>query len=265
MANYLITGSRNNTPHITSMDDASLNAGIIGNGAYILNRGEKLRAEMTTANNCRIHDGDIVCQGRHIRIETSAYIDLTVNNGTAGMKRNDLVVARYTNDVETGVESVDFVVIEGTPSATPSDPEYNEGNIFDGDLIVDFPLYRIRLDGITAGDPELICSISPNAAELMPQSANGYCKLPDGTLICYGRAYNGGEGFATVNFAQAFKDVDFAFTATAGYLYGMALTLNTITQKTSVNSGTVYLRNSDGSTPTSTTVFVDYIAIGRWK
>lgn len=153
MSNYLITGSRNNTPHITSMDDASFNAGIVGSGAYILNRGEKLRAEMTTANNCRIYDGDIVAQGRHIRVETSDYIDLTVNNGTVGMKRNDLVVARYENDVETGVESVDFVVIEGTPSANPTDPEYNEGNIFNGDLIVDFPLYRIQLDGISASAP----------------------------------------------------------------------------------------------------------------
>lgn len=177
MANYLITGSRNNTPHITSMDDASLNAGIIGNGAYILNRGEKLRAEMTTANNCRIYDGDLVAQGRHVRIETSEYIDLTVNNGTVGMKRNDLVVARYENDVETGVESVGFVVIEGTPSATPSDPEYNEGNIFDGDLIVDFPLYRIKLDGISAGTPERLCEYA--GTTLQPKTT--YYNTPQGT------------------------------------------------------------------------------------
>lgn len=166
MANYLITGSRNNTPHITSMDDASFNAGILGNGAYILKRGENLRAEMTTANNCRIYDGDIVTQGRHSRIETSSYIDLTVSNGTVGMKRNDLVVARYESDVETGIESVDFIVIQGTPSANPTDPEYNEGNIFDGDLIVDFPLYRIRLDGITAGTPELICDTTASIDEV---------------------------------------------------------------------------------------------------
>ena len=162
MANYLITGSRNNTPHITSMDDASFNAGVIGDGAYILNRGEKLRAEMTTPNNCRIYDGDLVVQGRHIRIETSSYVDLTINNGSAGMKRNDLIVARYEKDVETGIESVDFIVIEGTESASePVDPEYTEGNIFDGDLVVDFPIYRISIDGLTVGTPVKLAARAP--------------------------------------------------------------------------------------------------------
>ena len=160
MSNYLVTGTRNNTPHITSMDDASLNAGILGNGAYILNRGEKLRAEMISANEFKMYDGDIVAQGRHIRIETSDVVDLTVDNGTVGSKRNDLVVARYTNDTETGIESVDFVVIKGTPSANPTDPAYNTGNIFNGDLIVDFPLYRIRLDGLTVSAPERLLNMA---------------------------------------------------------------------------------------------------------
>ena len=65
-------------------------------------------------------------------------------------------MAHYEHDVDTATESVDFVVIEGTASANTVDPEYNEGNIFDGDLIVDFPLYRIQLDGISVADPVLI-------------------------------------------------------------------------------------------------------------
>lgn len=193
MSNYLVTGARNNTPHITSMDDASLNAGIIGDGAYILNRGEKLRAEMTTSNNCRIYDGDLVTQGRHIRIETSDVVDLTINNGSAGLKRNDLVVARFTNDVETGVESVEFVVIEGTPSASPTDPEYNEGNIFDGDLIVDFPLYRIQIDGISVADPVLLLPEAPAIADvsdyIIEQGTSGmwtYRKWASGIAECWG-------------------------------------------------------------------------------
>ena len=165
MSNYLVTGARNNTPHITSMDDASLNAGILGNGAYILNRGEKLRAEMISANELRLYDGDLVAQGRHIRIETSDVVDLTVDNGTTGAKRNDLVVARYENDIETGVESVEFVVIKGTPSANPTDPTYNTGNIFNGDLIVDFPLYRIRLDGLTVSAPVRLLDIAEGFGE----------------------------------------------------------------------------------------------------
>ena len=60
MANYLVTGSRNNTPHVTSADDGSLNAGIFGTDTYILDNGEKLRAEIINNNTVRLYDGDIV-------------------------------------------------------------------------------------------------------------------------------------------------------------------------------------------------------------
>lgn len=164
MSNYLITGSRNNTPHITSMDDASFNSGVVGGGVCILERGEKLRAEIVSSNTVRIYDGDLVAQGRHIRIETSEYIDLTINNGDAGMKRNDLIVARYEKDEETGVESVDFDVIQGEASASnPVDPEYTDGDIFAGDILVEFPIYRITIDGITPNTPELLAKFVPSA------------------------------------------------------------------------------------------------------
>lgn len=157
MANYLITGARNNTPHVTSADDASFNAGIVGNGTFILNRGEKLRAEVITNNLVRIMDGDLVAQGRHIRIETSTYVDMTIDNGTVDMKRNDLICARYEKDISTGVESVDFVVVKGEESAgEPADPVYAEGDIFVGDLVAEFPIYRVPIDGLTIGTPVLL-------------------------------------------------------------------------------------------------------------
>lgn len=173
MANYLITGSRNNTPHVTSADDGSLNAGIFGTGAYILGVGEKLRAEIVSNNLVRLYDGDIITHGRHSRIEPSTYIDLTISNGSVGMKRHDLIVAHYEKDVETDVESVDFIVIEGTASANPTDPEYAEGSIFDGDIEVDFPLYRVMLDGIN------IDSITP-IADLTSHPLSGIIDIKHG-------------------------------------------------------------------------------------
>lgn len=222
MANYLITGSRNNTPHITSMDDASFNAGILGNGAYILKRGENLRAEMTTPNNCRIYDGDFVAQGRHIRIETSEYINLTISNGSVGLKRNDLIVVRYTNNVETGVESAEFVVIEGTPSANPTDPEYNDGNIFDGDLIVDFPLYRIQLDGITAGTPELICKMSNGiGADSIIEYGTRYTKWASGKCECWGSStLASGSNSRTVSASLPISMVGNYYVNLTAYLNG---------------------------------------------
>mgnify|MGYP003295140281 CR=1 FL=1 len=86
MANYLITGSRNNTPHVTSADDGSLNGAIFGDGVYITKRGEQLRAEIISNNLVRLFDGDLIIEGRQVRIEPSSYVDLTINNGDAGMK-----------------------------------------------------------------------------------------------------------------------------------------------------------------------------------
>jgi hypothetical protein len=38
--------------------------------------------------------------------------------------------------------------VKGTSSTSPSDPTCEEGNILEGELVDDFPLYRVRLDGL---------------------------------------------------------------------------------------------------------------------
>ena len=66
------------------------------------------------------------------------------------MLRSDLIVVRYERNAGTGVEDMSLVVIKGTPaSSSPQDPTYNTGTIAAGDTIVDFPLYRVSIDGIS--------------------------------------------------------------------------------------------------------------------
>ena len=179
MGNYLVTGSRNNEPHVTSMDDASFNAGIVGNGVYILDTGEKLRAELETSNSIKIYDGDFVVQGRHARIERGDFIGVFIDNGEVGMKRNDLIVARYEKDVDTGVERIDFFTIKGEASASdPVDPEYTEGDIFAGDTLVEFPIYRVTIDGIAPNTPELLAKFVPSASD--SYSLGRGIEIPDG-------------------------------------------------------------------------------------
>jgi hypothetical protein len=81
---------------------------------------------------------------------------MTIENGEQEMKRIDLIVARYTKDSGTGVENMQLSVVKGTPAASnPATPSYNEGTIADGDSPVDFPLYKVNIDGIsiTSVDP----------------------------------------------------------------------------------------------------------------
>lgn len=150
MANmHLVTGHAGQN-HITAADHASLNAAILGAGEYVLDRGSKLAVSIISNNSIRIADGDIMMQGRHIRLNEGSYVDLTIDNGTQDMLRNDLVVCRYTMDSQSGVEEANLVVIKGTPAASnPKDPEYTSGDIItDHAFLADMPLYRVPLNGL---------------------------------------------------------------------------------------------------------------------
>lgn len=146
---HLVTG-RAGTPHVTAADHGSLHAGIFGEGEYVLNRGSKFTPTVISNNTIRIADGDIVMQGRHIRLDEGTYIDLTIENGTQGYFRNDLIVVRYIKDVQTGAESADLAVIKGTASAgTAMDPEYTVGDIINDHVsLAEMPLFRVPLNGL---------------------------------------------------------------------------------------------------------------------
>lgn len=161
----IITGYRGE-PHITSAQDRATNQGCFGEGSYILDVGSKLEPEIISANEIRINDGVLSHQGCVANIAIGTYDSLTISNGSQGMKRADLIVARYTRDSETFVENVELVVIEGTPSSgTPSLPSYNEGNIQAGDSPVDMPLFRVNIDGVSVDSVDQIAENIRTQAE----------------------------------------------------------------------------------------------------
>lgn len=148
MSIRIITGSTG-TNHVTSQDDGSLNQVILGSKSVVLDIGEKMAATVVDNNTVRISDGDILLQGRHARIDAGTVEDMTIGTGTIEMNRNDLIVARYTLNTGTGFENIELIVLEGTEtSGSASDPAYNTGDIRTGSAIVDFPLYRVRIEGI---------------------------------------------------------------------------------------------------------------------
>lgn len=132
-------------PHVTSDDVRAFNAGIIGKGKYVLDTGNRLEANKTSSDSLVILDGDIVMNGCHARISTQEEMNLTP--GTDGVKRKDLIVARYTR--QGGVESVSLIAVEGTPATkNPSVPTtpYQDNNILNGDTTVDMVLYVVTFD-----------------------------------------------------------------------------------------------------------------------
>ena len=152
---HLVTGYAGQE-HVTAVDHAAFNAALIGTGQFVLDKGNALQAQVITNNKIRILDGELMMQGRFVRLDPGAYVDLTIESGASGTKRNDLIVARYTKSTTNGVEEVSLAVIKGTGrSSNPVDPSYTQGDITNGEASKnEFPLWRIRLDGLNVQEPE---------------------------------------------------------------------------------------------------------------
>ena len=147
-------------PHITAQQLRNTYIGIFGEDAHILDVGSKLAATVVSATEIQIADGVMVGQGCTASIEHGMTESLTIANGSQGMQRKDLIVARYSKVASTGVESMTLAVITGTPaSSSPAEPSYNSGNIADGDSPVDFPLYRVNLSGISITSVERLVDV----------------------------------------------------------------------------------------------------------
>ncbi len=143
------------TPHISSDDLAALNEATIGMSDCVMQWGDDFKAVMTNANTCLVGTGVGMVGGK--RFWNQAAVSLTIQSGTQGQKRNDLVVARYAKTSE-GIESITPVVIKGTPATGAAADPATTAN--------DLKLWRIPLDGINAGTPVKLFETVPTLAEL---------------------------------------------------------------------------------------------------
>lgn len=150
MALNLVTG-RTGTAHVTSDNARAFNSQVFGTGTYLIDYGAKFAPTIVDNNTVRIGDGMLIHQGTQMGIDIDSYEDVTIENGSSGYNRNDLIVMRYTKNRDTQIESIALVVIKGTPSNTTAvDPSYTTTNILDGSgLSTDVPICRVRLSSLT--------------------------------------------------------------------------------------------------------------------
>lgn len=175
MSNLLVTGRWGQT-HVTSAQARNFHAGLAGPGQYVMGG---LTATMTTANTCHIAPGVACFNGADVEVPAGGE-DVTIDNGTQGMMRHDLVVLRYVLDASEQTEDVSLTVVKGTPAASdPQDPAYNSGSILDGTSPCDMPLWRIPLDGVAVGEPEPMYSVLTPAAGLMESAAQAASDIDD--------------------------------------------------------------------------------------
>ena len=180
------------TPHISSDDLAALNTATVGKADCVLHYGDDFKAVMSSANECLIGTGVGMVGGR--RFWNQAATSLTIQSGTQGQKRNDLVVARYAK-TSAGIESITPVVVKGTPSTgTAADPATTSN---------DLKLWRIPLDGISVGTPVRLFDPVASLATLGDSvSQNEYPKVICGSVVRNASGFNAVMVFGSEQFKE---------------------------------------------------------------
>lgn len=146
MAIELVTGYQGKD-HVTAEQWADFNRGIFGDAA-ILPVGNRMEVAIQTANQISVKDGVAVFDGRQVYIGYGESENIAITSGTQGMLRRDIVVLEYTREEETGVESVQFKVINGIPaSSNAKDPSVQDMDIRTGVFVSQKPFCRVRLNG----------------------------------------------------------------------------------------------------------------------
>ena len=181
MTTTLITG-KGGTPHITSGDMGAMQAGIIGNGSYLLQSGDgKFPAvTMQSANKALIPVLNLVIEGRYARVTAAETV--TIESGVTGRNRNDLICVKYTRD-SNNIETIALAVLKGTATSdTAADPTVPSGSILNNSGTVWIPIARIPISGITAGTPVMLVKQLPPMSQLWDSVTQTLIKSQYGTV-----------------------------------------------------------------------------------
>ena len=162
-----IVSGRTGSPHVTSQQFRQMLEGIIGQGSYIITSGENLKPELSSNNLLKIRSGMMAHHGCISCVDIGTYDEVTLTNGSQGMKRIDLIVNRYTRNAETEVENCSWKVIQGKPVASnPAVPAYTSGNLQNGDLVDECPAFEVHYDGINVTEVKSLLSVADGLSEL---------------------------------------------------------------------------------------------------
>ena len=198
-----IVSGKTGSPHVTSQQFRQILEGTIGQGSCILASGENLEPELTSNNLLKIRSGIMAHHGNVSAVKIGTYDEVTITNGTQGMKRKDLVVNRYTRNKETGIETNEWLYIMGTPtSGTPTVPAYTKGNLQEGDLVDDCPVFEITLNGINVTGVKKLLDVLPSMATINDDLADTSGKI---AVKSYKQADMHLQSFYNVSAFSAYK------------------------------------------------------------
>lgn len=181
-------------PHIYAEDDAAIYKAIFG-GDGVSTIGQACKATVLSNNKVRIADGVLCVDGHMARIPYGEYEDCEIMNGQSGKNRNDIIVAKFETTGTGGIDTMTCEVIQGTAGETAVDPELTQDDIYAGGTVREYPLYRVKIEGLSITAVEQMFEIIPSNKELTNKLGN----LGQSAAIGqYGSAWNVGTSYNNV-------------------------------------------------------------------
>ena len=162
----LIDGYNGGIPHIEADMIRDHNIAMYGSGDYVLPVGNKFEASIKSNNAVTVKDGMAIIGGARVNISYGQTEQMTIENGTSGYYRKDLIVIEYTKN-ENGVENAVLKVVKGSlasSAAAANDPAVVTGNIRAGATKHQMVLHRVNINGLSIAS---IDTIYVSAGELV--------------------------------------------------------------------------------------------------
>jgi len=185
-------------PHIYAEDDAAIYKAIFG-GDGVSTIGQACKATVLSNNKVRIADGVLCVDGHMARIPYGEYEDCEIMNGQSGKNRNDIIVAKFETTGTGGIDTMTCEVIQGTAGETAVDPELTQDDIYAGGKVREYPLYRVKIEGLSITAVEQMFEIIPSNKDLSNKLGN----LGQSAAIGqYGSAWNVGTSYQNVGSKQ---------------------------------------------------------------
>ena len=159
-----ITTSEESLGNITAADDAAIFQSLIGSDG-VLNIGSKFATTVISNNKVRVADR-VMCVGGHMgRTAYGDYNDMTIENGVSGQNRNDIIYAKFLTSGSADTFTLDVKKGTGT-TGTATDPALTQGVLYENATLREFPLWRVKLKGLSITAVEQMFTLVPSIPEL---------------------------------------------------------------------------------------------------
>lgn len=155
-------------PHITPEDDAAIYESIVGtDGVFTV--GEQFKATVISNNKVRIANGVLNVGGHMGRTTYGDYVDVTIENGVSEQNRNDLIIARF---VIGDTDTYELDVKKGVPGKEAVDPELIQEDLYNGGKTREYPLYRVKIEGLSIVKVEQMFELRPTIPMIIKYLSN---------------------------------------------------------------------------------------------